>query len=375
VPDASITERLRQVTRHEVPGIAVAIAGPEGLRETAAAGYADLAAREPASADMVCPWFSMTKIVTASLAMRLADRGLLNLDQPVLPLVPELAVMQPRALAEHITPRHLLTHSAGFANPIPVRWIHPADQPGPDQAALLTRLLARHNKLRFEPGIRSDYSNLSTLTLGQAIANAAGAPYDSLAAGEILQPLGMCMSGFTYTPDMAARAATGYHPRRSPMRLLLPGWVIGARTGRWLSFRRFLLDGVAYGGLLGPVRDAARFLQMHLRDGDLGGTRILPAPAAAEMRHIIVTGKRYDLGLGWFRPASQRDADPPFVEHLGGGAGFFNLIRIYPAQAVGIAIMGNATKYDIDAVARLALTRTLRADRKTLIPGTSARGR
>jgi hypothetical protein len=31
--------------------------------------------------------------------------------------------------------------------------------------------------------------------------------------------------------------------------------------------------------------------------------------------------------------------------------------RIYPAQAVGIAIMGNTTNYDMDAVARLALTR------------------
>lgn len=317
MPDASMTERLRKVTDREVPGIAVAIAGPEGLRETAAAGYADLADGEPASADMVCPWFSMTKIVTATLAMRLAGRGLLNLDQPVLPLVPELAVMQPLSLAERITPRHLLTHSAGFTNPIPVRWIHPADQPGPDQVALLTRLLTRHNKLRFEPGTRSSYSNLSTLTLGQAIANASGAPYDILADGEILQPLGMRMTGFAYTPDMLAHAATGYHPRRSPMRLLLPRWVIGARTGRWL-----------------------------------------PAPSAAEMRHVTVTGKRYDLGLGWFRPASQRYADPPFGEHLGGGAGFFNLIRIYPAQAVGIAIMGNATNYPIDAIARLALTRT-----------------
>jgi CubicO group peptidase (beta-lactamase class C family) len=148
------------------------------------------------------------------------------------------------------------------------------------------------------PGTRSVYSNLSTLTLGQAIANAAGASYADLVSGEILQPLRMRMTGFAYTPDMLARAATGYHPRRSPMHLLLPVWVIGARTGRWLSFRRFLLDGAAYGGLLGPVRDAARFLQMHLRDGELDGARILPAQSAAAMRHIIVTGKRYDLGLG-----------------------------------------------------------------------------
>jgi CubicO group peptidase (beta-lactamase class C family) len=73
------------------------------------------------------------------------------------------------------------------------------------------------------------------------------------------------------------------------------------------------------------------------------------------MRQITVCGRRYDLGLGWFRPASQRAADPPFVQHLGGGAGFFNLIRIYPSRGVGIAVMGNATTYNIDAVARLAL--------------------
>ena len=355
MPDASVTSRLRQITGREVPGIAVAIAGPEGLRETAAAGDADLAAREPASADMVCPWFSMTKIVTATLTMRLADRGLLSLDEPVLPLVPELAVMQPRALAERITPRHLLSHSAGIANPIPIRWIHPAGQPAPDQAALLKDLLTKHSKLRFEPGTRAGYSNLGTLTLGQALAAAAGTPYPALVGTEILEPLGMGLTGFAYSADMLAGAATGYHPWRSPMGLLLPRWVVGSRAGRWVSLRRFLLDGAAYGGLLGPVREAARFLQMHLRDGELDGRRILPAAAAAAMRRITVTGKRFDLGLGWYRLARQRDADPPFVEHLGGGAGFFNLIRIYPAQQVGIAVMGNATSYDIDAIGRLAL--------------------
>jgi CubicO group peptidase (beta-lactamase class C family) len=356
--DSGVAGRLRSLTGQQLPGVAIAIAGAEGMREAAAAGYANLAAGVPASADMVCPWFSMTKIVTATVAVRLADRGLLDLDRPVMPLVPELAVMQPRALAERITPRHLLSHSAGFANPVPVRWIHPADQPGPDPEALLTHLLTRHHTLRFEPGTRSSYSNLSTLTLGQAIANAADRTYTSLVSEEILQPLEMRRTGFAYTPDMQAHAATGYHPRLSPLRLLLPRWVIGSPAGRWVSFRPFLLDGPAYGGLLGPVRDAARFLQMHLRDGELDGARILAPESAAAMRRITIHGKRFDLGLGWFRPASQRDADPPFVEHLGGGAGFFNLIRIYPTQAVGIAIMGNATHYDINAIASLALSKT-----------------
>ena len=48
-------------------------------------------------------------------------------------------------------------------------------------------------------------------------------------------------------------------------------------------------------------------------------------------------------------------ADPPFVEHLGGGAGFFNVIRLYPSDGVGAVVMGNSTRYDVDAIVRLAL--------------------
>jgi CubicO group peptidase (beta-lactamase class C family) len=126
-------------------------------------------------------------------------------------------------------------------------------------------------------------------------------------------------------------------------------------VGRWLGFRRFLLDGAAYGGLVGTAEDAARFLRMHLRDGELDGTRVLSAEAAAAMRRINLPGRRFDLGLGWFIPAAQRDADPPFVEHLGGGTGFFNVLRLYPSLGLGAVVMGNATSYDVDAVASLAL--------------------
>jgi len=271
----------------------------------------------------------MTKIVTATVAVRLAERGVLDLDAPIAGLVPALRRVRPSQWADRVTARHLLSHSAGLPNPIPVRWVHPADQPAPDPGAFLVGLLARNGRLRFEPGARSSYSNLG--------------------------PLGMAATGFTFTPQARPRAAVGYHPRLSPMRLLLPRWVIGEPAGRWISLRPFLVDGPAYGGLVGPVDELARFLQLHLRDGELGGNRILSAEATAAMRRITVHGSRYDLGLGWFRPASQRNADPPFVEHLGGGAGFYNLIRIYPARSTGIAVMGNVTRYHIDAVARLAL--------------------
>ena len=75
-------ERIRALAGKGVPGVVVLVAGPEGGRAAGAAGFADIAGRVPASPGMVCPWFSMTKIVTATAAMRLAERGVLDLDAP-----------------------------------------------------------------------------------------------------------------------------------------------------------------------------------------------------------------------------------------------------------------------------------------------------
>ena len=354
-PGPDLEDRLEPFVGRHVPGVAAAVVTADGVRSAAGAGLADIAAEVPASISMVCPWFSMTKIATATIAMRFVDRGDLDLDEPVIGLAPSLGRLTPADDARRITVRHLLSHAAGLANPIPVSWIHPADRPGPDPDAFLDRLLAKHPKLRFEPGSRSSYSNLGTLALGSALAHLAGKAYTEIVADELLGPLGMTRTAFVYTPEMSTTAATGYHPRWSAMRALLPRWVMGPPAGRWISFNRFLLDGSAYGGLVGPVEDVARFLQMHLRDGELEGTRILEPSTAASMREIGTPGKRFDLGLGWFRPSNARAADPSFVEHLGGGAGFFNVIRFYPSKAVGIAVMGNATNYDIDGVAALAL--------------------
>jgi CubicO group peptidase (beta-lactamase class C family) len=266
--DAIASERIRALASEGMPGVAVPVAGPEGVRAAGAAGLADIGGQVPASPGVVCPWFSMTKIVTATAAMRLAESGMLDLDAPVFGQVPALGQVRPPGWARQITARHLLSHSAGLANPIPVRWVHPAGAPARDPDMFLGGLLARHGKLRFEPGVRSSYSNLGPLVLAAALAAAAGQPFTDLVGEQILGPLGMDGTAFTYTPQMRARAAVGYHPRRSPMRLLLPRWVIGEPAGRWVALRPFEVDGPAYGGLVGPAQELARFLQLHLRDGE-----------------------------------------------------------------------------------------------------------
>lgn len=349
---ASLDDRLRAAAG-KVPGVLLLVVGPEGVRARSAVGFADLAARMPMATDIAVPWFSMTKIATATTAVRLAERGIIELDSAVFPLVPAMRSLRPSRWAERITARQLLQHSGGLANPIPVKWIHPANDPGPNPDTFLDVLLAKHSKLRFEPGTRSSYSNVGMLIVGAAIARLTKKRFEAVVHDEILVPLDMSSTGFAFPSGLSA--ATGYHPQLSPMRLLLPRWVARRSSGRWIGFRRFLLDGAAYGGLVGTAEDASRFLRMHLRQGELDGTRVISADAAGEMRQITMSGGGYDFGLGWFVPTNRRQSDPPFVEHLGGGAGFFNVMRMYPSLRVGAVVMGNATKYDIDTVANLAL--------------------
>jgi hypothetical protein len=49
----------------------------------------------------------------------------------------------------------------------------------------------------------------------------------------------------------------------------------------------------------------------------------------------------------WNRPAGP---DPGFVEHLGGGSGFWNAMRWYPQAGTGVVVMGNTTRYHHDRI-------------------------
>ena len=293
-------------------------------------------------------WFSMTKIATATAAMRLVDDGSLSLDDDVETLVPGVL---PGSAGHPVRVRHLLQHSSGIPNPPPIRWVRPAAAPAPDPAEFLRKRFAHVRKLRFEPGSRSAYTNLGYLLLGEVIAAASGRPFVDYVHDRVLSPLGMHATSFVL-PEGAAtghqRLARGLGPM---VGALMPRGIVGSRAGRWLTFRPFLVDGAAYGGLVGPVTDAARLVLAHAGGGQLHGTRVLSEDAVREMRTISLSGRPFDHGFGWFRPPGDRDRRPAFVEHYGGGGGYHNLMRLYPEEGIGIVVMGNSTSYDVDRVA------------------------
>jgi CubicO group peptidase (beta-lactamase class C family) len=336
----------------DVPGLVVAVTSADGPVHAEAHGFADLAAARPVTADTRFPWFSMTKIATAMAAMHLADEGRLDLDAPVREYVAGYAAAagrpQPRV-------RQLLDHTAGAPNPLPLRWVVPAGAPTDDVAASVLRRYGRPGR---RVGGPARYSNVGYLVLAEAIAAAAGRPFADVVRDTVLRPAGMSHTGFDHADG--ADHATGYvrlpRPAVPLLKAAMPAGIVGPRHGRWQSLRPFRVAGAGYGGLIGDAGDAARLLRLHLADGEVDGNRVLAAETARRMRRIATPGRRFDFGLGWFRPAGARAADPAYVEHWGTGGGFWNAMRLYPGLGLGVVVMANTTRpYDHDAVMRAAV--------------------
>jgi len=337
-------DRAREVmgevaSRDRIPGMSVAIASPDRLLYAAAIGYSDLQTRRASTVDDQYPWFSMTKIATATAAMRLHADGVLDIDLPIGAYLPDYRA---HATQRHPTTRQLLTHTAGLGNPLPVRWVRATDQ-APDPA-FIAQIITKHGTPRRPVGARASYSNIGYLLTGEVIAAVTGATAEACVRDRVLDPLGMQQTGYDY--DRGAPRAVGYvrAPRVAVplIRALLPVGIVGPRVHGRTALNPFLVNGAAYGGLVGTAADAVRLAAAHAAH-TTDPHPVLSHPHLDAMRTITATGKRFDHGIGWFRRPTDAARTPAFVEHYGTGGGYWNAMRIYPDQRLAIVAMTNTT--------------------------------
>jgi CubicO group peptidase (beta-lactamase class C family) len=109
---ATATNRLiRARDSLNVPSVSAAVGHEGKLIWNSAVGYADLEKRIPATPQTIYRLGSTSKAVTSTLIMRLAHQGMIQVDDTVNSLIPQLPVDRPA-----MTWRQLLSHTAGFGN-------------------------------------------------------------------------------------------------------------------------------------------------------------------------------------------------------------------------------------------------------------------
>lgn len=343
-------ERVRAIAQEiasaaNIPGISIAVATPDEVLYAGAVGYADLAGHRQARPEDQYLWFSMTKIATATAAMRLHADGLLDLEAPI---GTYLRGYRPHPRHGHPTTRQLLTHTAGLGNPLPVRWVRPEHHAAVPNR--LARIVRKHGAPHTTVGSRAAYSNIGYLLAGEVMEAAAGRPVEECVQELVLDPLGMTATGYGY--NSAAPRAVGYvrmAPLLRPVLVrILPKGVVGPQVGRYTSLNPFLVNGAAYGGLVGTAADASRLAAAHAAAAT-DPHPVLGQRDIEEMRTIHAFGKRFDHGIGWFRKPADATRSPAFVEHYGTGGGFWNAMRIYPEDRLALVAMANTTAaWDVD---------------------------
>jgi uncharacterized protein YbbC (DUF1343 family)/CubicO group peptidase (beta-lactamase class C family) len=209
--------------------------------------------REAMTVDTVFDLASLSKPVgCATSVMLLAERGKLNLNDPVCKYLPAFAANG----KDRITVEQLLLHRGGLIADNPISDF----AKGPEEALRNVMNLSPVA----EPGTKFIYTDVGYIVLGQLVKSISGQGLEEFTRAEIFAPLRMAET--TYRP------ADGLQPRIAPTE---------QRAGRWMvgevhDPRAHALGGVAgHAGLFGTADDLARYCRMILGGGQLDGTRIL----------------------------------------------------------------------------------------------------
>jgi CubicO group peptidase (beta-lactamase class C family) len=283
-----VSDALRNdIDKGVIPGAVVLIARHGKVASLEALGYRDREAGAAMSTDAIFRIYSMTKPFTSVAAMMLAEQGSLLIADPVSTYLPEFAdlkvavdsdnadakTLATEPLRRAMTVQDLLRHTSGLtyshvAGPL-LKQAHEAAKVGDDQqtnAEMVTGLAKL--PLAYQPASTWQYG-LSTDVLGRIVEVVSRMALDAFIAERICKPLGLANTSFG--PIDAARAAEPQVDsslgKRPPLRDVAtrPNWISGGS------------------GLLSTASDYARFCQMLLNGGELGGTRLLSRTTVALM--------------------------------------------------------------------------------------------
>lgn len=166
----------------------------------------------PASARVLWPLASISKVYTAAMIMRLVETGQLTLSRPVHHLLPQFT----GAGREAIRLRHLLTHTAGMIYESPEMEARLSAQT--PRADLVEEMYTA--PLLFKPGTAFAYADYHYLLAGCMAEAATGMAFAELVDYWVLQPMGL--------HDTYMRPPQAVHERLAKVRGVMAEGTAGA---------------------------------------------------------------------------------------------------------------------------------------------------
>lgn len=321
-PD-SITATLdelvpRLMATLHVPGVSIVGIEDRRIAWERQYGLGRDGATEKVDRDTVFEACSMSKLPLAYLALKLVERGKLDLDRPLVEYLDQ-PYLPDQPLHEKITARMALSHTTGFPN-----WRNGGWRRGGPLPVL------------FEPGTKFGYSGEGILYLQRVIEHVTGTPFEKYVRDELFDPLGMTNSSYVWQDRYEDLAAAGHDdqgrvkPERPHYDRANAGYSLYCSP---FEYARFLLEILKEDRAAEHSLSAASIDLMLTRTVEASGrkpvTRSGETPSDTTYR-----------GLGW---AIDETAHGDRIHHSGSnGAGFRCYCEFDRAGGSGIVIMTNS---------------------------------
>lgn len=312
------------IANRSFPGASTAVTTSGKLAALKSFGRFTFEAESPAvTTNTIFDIASVTKVVaTTTIAMILYERGLLDLEAPVVGVVPEFASEDSRR--SEISFRMLLAHSSGL----------------PAYEKLFLRSLSREEllkeafkvSLKYSPGSHAEYSDIGFILLGVALERLAQEAVDTFSQREIFGRLGMTHTTFNPPTEWRQRIPPTADDKTFRKRAI---------QGEVQDENASVLGGVAgHAGVFSSARDIATFAQCMLN----GGAPILRPETVALFTRREDSPAGTSRALGWDTPSAPSQSGKYFLPGSFGHLGYTGTsLWIDPARQLSVALLTNRT--------------------------------
>ncbi|MFE3880803.1 serine hydrolase domain-containing protein [Kitasatospora sp. NPDC059146] len=309
---------------HRIHGATLAVLAGGEIHELAS-GILHSETGVAVTTDSVFQIGSVSKGYTAAMVVLLAEAGKLDLDAPVVDVLPEFAVADTDA-TRTITPRQLLNHTSGIEGDFV------SDTGRGDDCLARYVEGARTVGLTNPPGATVSYSSTAYNVLGRIVEVVTGGTWDEALKELLTGPLGLEHTMTLPEEVLRFRAAMGHMGDPGEEPVPTPLWNMMPRSAG------------PYGGICATAADVARFARLFVDGGAApDGTRVLPEAVVGAMLNREVEmpdqwflGAHWGLGWGLFEWDGVRG-----FGHDGSTFGQLAYLRAMPEKGVAVVLLTN----------------------------------
>ena len=279
---------------------------------------------------------SISKVITGTALLQLADQNLISLDDPINDYLP-FQVNVP-GYSKKITFRMLLTHTSGIADgpSLDNEYYYGTDSPT-DLGDFLESYLvpggsnysANDNYHDFAPGDDVEYSNVGAALIGHLVEVISGKDFNTYCKENIFVPLGMSNTHWRLD-EISGTIVQPYE----------------YSGGDYTEIQHYTFTDYPNGGLRTTARDLHKLFQIFVNAGSSNGQQILASGTVTQMMTPQITDLDDETGLAFFL----LDAAQTIWGHDGGEAGVSTIAGVNATTKVGVIVFSNMSDANLEGI-------------------------